>query len=151
MPAAVPYLTLDLCMGDLVVFGTAHRPVIGLGCSKRYDSRQHSTKPAGLWRTGRRRAGSTWHVSFGWRRKPTAALPPDMYPVRWARFATAFKAVTECLVNLTSALVDSTVCCRRWMPDKYYTAIAYTRPLAIGLSQQNQSECCNRQTRKCLV
>ncbi len=92
VPAAVPDLTLDLCFADLVALGTAYRPVVGLGCSMRYGSRQHLTKPAGLWRTGR--ADSTWHVSFGWRRKPAAAPPPDIYPVRWARFAAVFTAAT---------------------------------------------------------
>ena len=92
VPAAVPYLTLDLCIAGLVAVGTAYSPVIGLGCFKRCDSRRHLTKPADLWRAGR--ADSTRQVSFGWRRKPAAALPPDIYPVRWVRFAAVFTAAT---------------------------------------------------------
>ncbi len=103
VPAAVPYLTLDLCIADLVALGTAYRPVVGLGCSKRYDSRQHLTKPADLWRTGR--ADSAWHVSFGWRRKPAATLPPDICPVRWARFAAVFTAATvSCHFDFSDSL-----------------------------------------------
>ena len=95
VPAAVPYLTLDLCIAGLVAVGTAYSPVIGLGCFKRCDSRRHLTKPADLWRAGR--ADSTRQVSFGWRRKPAAALPPDICPMHWAKFAAAFTAATGVL------------------------------------------------------